>query len=952
MSSIVEEIRTIPEVDPVFNFRFALDLRDEAPSHHVDIDCLAAPVGTRKVVLNVSRPTPISLTFESGYQLNGELNVLRWGGRLGVSIGVNADLQYSRLGQLIVQHFRGLMFRREAWPGPPPGPPVPVPPPWPEEKEEEEGKPSITAHGDELFPYLYIRSWPKISAGDLRFGFFTYVPASPPSSDFVTALAADRAGPQPRSAMEALAVSFIEGAAPYSGLFVAGRSDLPAPLAGYAALARQLYRPGPCGRDWLDRLRAEMTLLLAENGKSGACLSSAGYIETLDRVWQSYFALLVVLGYDPALLRELGLTLWLANAVKQGLTVGPEGRLSAADLGEPQCNSLAHASLLLPADLFPLPPAVQASPPSGTAGGWIEPFAVGDLQMVRQRLVGYSAGEIARIENVIRGERREVSSRQGRREVESRERTAGEEQCLESESGDERTDLLAETSRTVAGKTITDGYNDLTANYGPPTQGTFNGSRTRVTLAGAPGVEDVTRFAREVLSTTVSRISRRVGSLRSSSKTSHAEDAVVSVIDNSAGEGDVCAVYRWLNKIYEACVVNYGNRLMMEFIVPLPGARFRDRHFAKEERRGLVPPPPASLGINSFKDITGTNYPGLCAIYGVTDIQPPPQPAKVVAAVLRGGEETQIAIPPGYSARTASAACVTIPPGLTPPSILVGCQAVAAGATVPLDPLGQDLTVPIAVAESAGASPPAAPESVVTVEIGCEPTQNAMDQWCIDIYGGIVAAYRDSLVLRRERRLEGDGTSPRRSALACREIEKRALRHSCTRLLLDRAASLTAGAVPAPASSPPAPAEFAEPRYLQFIDQALEWREMSYTLLSLDDGPDDAEDGSAGDALFDRFLHAGQARVLVPAAPDRVLSFLYFFASGMIWDGADWLVAVNDGDVDIVDDLKRASPAPRAERQVGDPWPVVVPTAMQVLERGDGGFAPGGLALPAAGVPS
>ncbi|HYW16011.1 MAG TPA: hypothetical protein VE891_07640 [Allosphingosinicella sp.] len=951
MSSIFEEIRDIPEVDPVFRFRFALDLSDEAPSHHVDIECLAAPVETRKVVLNISRPTSISLAFGSGYQLNGDLTVLRWGDRGGGSIGVDADLRYSRLGQLVVQHFRGLMFRRDAASGPTPDPPGPMPPdpPWPEPGQEDQDEPSIAASGDELFPYLYIRNWPKISAEELRFGFFGYVPASPPSSNFVTALAAARAGPGPRPTMEALAVSFIEGAAPYSGIFVAGRSDLPGPLADYAALARQSYRPGLCGRDWLDRLRAETTLLLGRNGKSGAYLSSAGYVESLDRAWQSYFALVVLLGYDPALLQEIGLTLWLANAVKQGLKVGPEGKLSSADLTESQCNSLAHASLRLPANLFPLPPADQASPPTGTTG-WIEPFAVGDLQMVRQRLVRYSAGEIARIENVIRGERREASSRQGRREVESRERTAADEQYLETESGDERTDLIEETGRTVAGKSITDGYADLTANYGPPTQGTFNGSRTRVTLAGAPGAEDVTRFAREVLSATVSRISRRVGTLRSSSKTSHAEDAVVSVIDNSAGGSDVCAVYRWLNKIYEACVVNYGNRLMMEFIVPVPGARFRDHH-AKEERRGLAPPPLVSPGINSFKDINDANYASLCATYGVTDIEPPPPPSKVVAAVLRDGEETQIAIPPGYWARTASAACVTTPPGLTPPPILVGCRTVAAGATVSLDPLGQDLSVPVAVAKSAGrsASPPDAPSALVNVEIGCEPTRNAMDQWRIDIYRGIVAAHRESMELRRE---ESQGAPPRRSPLACREIEKRALRNSCTRMLLDRAASLASGTSPALAASPPSTGEFAEPRFLQFIDQALEWREMSYTLVSFDDGrDDDAEGGSEGDALFDRFAHARQARVLVPAAPDRVLSFLYFFASGMIWDGPDWIVAVNDGEVDVVDDLKRASRAPRAERRVGRPWEVVVPTAMQVLDRG-GGFASGGSDLPAAGAQS
>ena len=267
---------------------------------------------------------------------------------------------------------------------------------------------------------------------------------------------------------------------------------------------------------------------------------------------------------------------------------------------------LALASVLLPADTFPLPPAAPSRGALALAdeGSWVEPYAVGDLQLVRQRLLRYAAGEIAHIENVMRGERREVSRRHGHKQLDVQQVSLDERQHFENDDADERLSLLEETSRTVAGKTVADGYSGFNTSYGPPTQATLNGTRNQVTTAGLPGADDVTRFAREILSKTVSRMSRKVRTVRSSSTLSHVEDKVVSVIDNSAGEGNLCAVYRWVNRVYEACVVNYGNRLIMEFVVGRPGADFVDRPGNGADRRHHRPVPPAHHDIHSFEDIT------------------------------------------------------------------------------------------------------------------------------------------------------------------------------------------------------------------------------------------------------------------------------------------------------------------------------------------------------------
>ena len=952
-SAPFDELWILPEDEADFEIVFAVRADVARRGCLVSVTCRWQPVETRTFELYPDRKTDVFLQFKSGYELRGWMKLMLTDGGRAPSISVFADISYDCPGRLPMQYFEGFVFIRECDPKPGPGPgpgPGPDPdPPWiPPDSDgppDDDDQPVIGAPSDELFPYLYLRRWPKAPDEDLDHAFIAYGGASPPASSFIADLA--NAVPKGRAAMERLAVDFIAGAPPYQGQFIAARAGLAEPLRGFAKVALRLDRRQDQGwrEEWIHALCQEMQALLHGNHQTGADLYKNPYLADLDQVWQSYFALVIVLGYDRALLSDFALTLWVANAAAKGLALDAKGHLQVQPRLTPgQRALLAEASVLLPADVFPLPPALPApSSPPAAAAGWVEPYAVGDLQMVRQRLLRYSAGEIARIENVMRGERREVSSRQARQQLDVQQRSGEDEQILESADADERTGLIEEAARTIAGKTVGNDYNNLTTSYGPPTNATLNGTCAKTITAGPAGSDDVTRFAREILTKTVNRISRKVGTLRASSTLSQVEDAIVSVVDNSGGGDNLRAIYRWVNKVYEACVVNYGNRLMMEFVVPLPAARFIDRAEARPGPERAAPAPPARRGIHSFASIQPDTYASLCADYGVTDIVPPPQESVFVTAALRGGEEAQVAIPAGYCASRALAGFVSTPAGLAAPAILVGCQSVGTdGTATNLPSLGESATLPVSVAGVAPSlSPPAQPDILVNVEIECTRTSRSMDEWRIGIYAGIVNAYRESL----ERVAAGHATGAlplnARSPLACREIERRALRDECTRLLIERAAMLTGAPF---LGSPPTPAGAGAPRYRQFLDATLEWPEMSYTLLPGDPAGDGGGDGDGGDPLFVNFLNAAQARVLLPVRPERAIAFLYFFELGTIWDGADRLIAVNGPDVDAVDDLKRAARGRPSRRRIGRPWEIVVPTAMQVLD-GGGGLGAAGAAL-------
>lgn len=943
MARFVEKTYALPETNTVFDFVFRADL-DADDMYGMSILCRWSPAETQYLSLNPVGTTAVQLSFSCGYTLQGSLQVRRQICDGVPSIGVFATLSYSLRQQAPVEHFQGFMFLFPAHSGP-----IPPPPPFdPDEPEEPPAPmPIITTPLDELFPYVYVRRWPKISPEDQTYGFFTYAGSSPPASSFVSDLA--HTVPQGRVAMQNLAVDFIDGLPPYQGAYISSLRQLTGPLRDFAALAARLQEPSWWTGPWLYRLRDELQCLLDAYGETGSYLTGTTYQIECDQVWQSYAALVVTLGYDQALLLEFVLTLWLANAIALGLSVDSLGQLEVIDLPAVQRNALAHASISLPANIFPLPPAAQPGSPPAAAQGWIEPYAIGDLQMVRQRLLRYSTGEIARIENVMRGERKEVVSRRGQRQIDTRKSSSAEEQSLTFDDADQRNNLLEEISRTMAGKTVGDVYDNFSTVYGAPTQGTVSGTKNRITTAGAPGRDDVTRFARDILSKTVNRIGRSVGSVRASTSMSRAEHEVVSTIDNSAGNANLRAVFRWVNKVYEACVVNYGNRLMMEFSVALPAGRFLARQAARADQGGFPPVSLAGRGIASFEDITPRNYPTLCAAYGVTNIQPPPLPLMLACATLRGGENTLLAIPTGYVASTASASCVTPAAGLPPPQVLVGCQPVPTdGSSVALPPAGGGLTLPVSVADAAAnLSPPAGGDVLVNIEVGCVPTARASSEWQIGIYAALVAAWQEQTERFRHMLAAGAAQGGQRSPLACREIETREMKEACIRLLLARMEELTGSGGAMGPGSPPAIAEVNLPRYVQYFDQALEWAEMAYTFHDHHHGDDDAAQAEGADPLFATFLRAGQANVLVPVQPAFALGFLYVFAAGMIWNGPDWSIAVNAADIPLVNDLKIAARQGQPERRIGACWEITVPTTMQSLDAPGDTTARDG--LPAAG---
>lgn len=880
-----------------------------------------------------------------------------------------ANLQYG-FDRDPPHYFEGVLAElpTRAVPTPAPAPPLqplPAQRPLPQPPDALDPEPPIVVPAGEdgdLFPYTYLRCWPDPSADQLaqRFTFYPFPLDRAPTGAFLQQLAAARAqaGADTRAVMQTLAVNYLEGTVDSEAPFLDSLEGLPGAIASY----RRIY-------DLLalhdqrepDELVAEIWRLLGMNAQDTArYLASDAHVAIVVRLWQSYLALIIELGFDRRGLTRLIQALIVEHTLVW-LTSHAEVAPDRAVLG-----ALARAVAVLPDAIFPLPPA-QGSPPLAsppTADGRdadevIVPYAIGELLMVKHSLRGYALGELASIENLRAGERRESTRRQLDRTVESAVQTRADDDVQDRSSRASSSSLTSEALGTLADTMVTTTYNNFGTSYGPPTTATLSGGWTvEQKPAGNPSKEDLTRFAREVLSKTVHRIAHRVAEVRSRSSLRDSEETVTSVVDNSTGAHNRRAVYRWLNEIYAARVVNYGNRLLVEMILRAPAAHLIETERAPGLQDREPPLPLAALGIESFEDISRHNFPALLARYPGDDLEMPPPSRRVVSASLRGGEARSIELPDGYQAVSASLGYAW-PADAMPVAIegVIGRQVfqftASTAGVAPVTLHGEDSAVQVIITSAASLTSPPDPFDgpLFSIEIETAPSDRTMDGWRLRTFQSMQRSYA------AQRQGYQRATEPQdarieavRPHVSARSIEHKELKHGAIDLLFSRLQSLLgATGSPVPGQAP-SELELAWPRYLRFFDSAFEWREMTYSFMSsrhtarphpFDPAAAQLAERFADDDRFREFLEATYARVLVPVTLAHAPALLFFLSSGALWDLPDRHVATHSADVALVHEINQINQRLGTTHEHGPPRlvrelaPIRVPTSLSVLTDSD-----------------
>lgn len=651
---------------------------------------------------------------------------------------------------------------------------------------------------------------------------------------------------------------------------------------------------------------------------------------------------------------------------------------SAQFAKEAAIRAALKRTLLLPSRIF----GRQPSP--------VHAVGVTDLLVVKQHIHHYELGEIARIENILKGEKRahvQKHTLSNERETffETETTTETEEELTSQDHvsiRNEAENILKEDTKVDAG---------VHAQY----DGGSYKIQADVTVSYDRSSSEAKKSATEIAKDVTQRAARRV----SERITQSTRSKVVEVFEETENQDfkntsskHVSGVYQWLQKVYLAQVFNYGRHLLFDVMVPEPAASLLQAAevLLEDEKQ---PKEPTPLNISPLKlsdDPNDVNFYGLLvARYGVTGVEPPP-PETITIAVSKDvptEDDTEksandvVRINEGYGAQFARASVtwktndntsggVGSSPNDSLVNLFIGNAQLLFDWPTANDLMvtGKDRLVYATKSVALNTAKPNEPleESMIgwvfktnlvngmtlNLEIICKRTQTALAKWKLQTYDKIAARYQKLLedyetklaALKYRRRQEGvlGAADPEMN----RQTERVELKRSCiailtgNRGLIDGLNMLTATPnPPTPNFWDPSPDSQHAGAVVRFLEQAFEWDKISYVLYPYFWGRADHWIGRLqrkhDDPLFEQFLKAGYARVVIPVRSNFEGAFSFFVMTGQPWMGGE-LPSIGDKTyLPIAEEIKEQTGAPGDEKPVGDPWFVRLATRIVKVRTGD-----------------
>lgn len=871
------------------------------------------------------------LSFPDNINIKGEMKLYRVNDECYIFI--NAYYCYN-----LENHFEGNILKIpnsiEPTPIPIPVPdPIPVPPtpdliPTP--------KPVISNDYNDLFPYLYLRKWPDLTKMEETY-FMDYSPitTSPVVSNLYNSFLSNfnnNGIPSPNAygKITEEAFNFINGVPPYTNQYITSTTTLPMPYKIFPVIYDDIQKCNIVSLEELETLIPEkLTLSLGElkdmiNGKA--------YLELKDRLWQNVFALSVLNFYNAKGLENEIKILLVCNIL--------ENILNSETSSLIMVEHLIKASIVLPIPVFPLPTAVDYNHNVSSINKAIIPYAIGDLHMIQHKLIGYKPGEIAHIENVLSGE---IKERSNASLQEISETTTNSNDVFLRNSNQQLGSLEGlniEIGNTLSGTDTTiDDYNKLETSYGPPTTGTYNGS---VSHARTPDLIENTNdahFAKKVLNKTIARMGKNIKQVFTRNQVNKTKESVVHTLDNRNNEQNIRGIYNWVNKVYNAQVINYGNRFILEFFIDKPFPKLESTF--RNIENGLIAPANRLNPITSFKSITRENYNMLAADYGVANIALPPDELKTFYTFFNEDKvltAQMLTIEEGYIPSQIEVNAVIN----TDMTLLVGTNKIdlnpseskyiETANTIGI-PQDNSISIPVVLNESVSYSPPNALSFYVNLSVSSTPSNRLMNTWKIKVYDAIMKAYKENIANVKE---EANDIKSRNRARR-KDLMNKSIIKSCKKMLYELNIKKT------DSSSPPSSylTDVNEPAYYQFFETAMEWGESTYEFYEENDVLQKGKISNTinnfhNNKLTDDSLSAKHIRVMVPVTPGFNAKMLYYLSTGLV----SWIsnivtpVLVQDKPVTVA--IKKADKTNNTERNIiYEPWEILVPTNMQWLQDGE-----------------
>jgi len=628
-------------------------------------------------------------------------------------------------------------------------------------------------------------------------------------------------------------------------------------------------------------------------------------------------------------------------------------------------RSLMSAHSVLPAGLQD----VKAAGPEKNMAGQVKPVGLGNLLRIKMQIKRYEGGELAHIENVLKGEFKERATRRLRRTedtvVTAEETTREEERDLQTT---DRFELQLEASKTVQEDKEFEAGASVSASYGPFFKVDANVGYSTNTSKNEAEKRAVS-VAQDVTERTVARISERVRRERTTRTIEEYEESNKHGFDNKAGTQHVVGVYQWVDKVYEAQIFDYGLREFFDFVVPEPAA-FLLRGLKAAHAEDLEEPEEFNLSPSA---LTPTNYDDYVRKYRVPGVEAPPERVKSVSLSWSGQSEgfvyslvksdDEVKMPSGYypwwvrmnwdysTWRKQDNPLYTQglpandpknidiePTYIALPTFLIG------GRTFGLNNAGEVSYTMFDGRDSLSlaVSIPFGRHFALTLDVMCKPDKRMWENWRLKTHEAISTAYLKQKAEYEAKLSEAAAQAGveivGRSPLENRLIERAELKKQCISLVRGRNfqgfdAVLEAGAG----------IDFSTVHYqashIRFFEQAFEWENMTYVFYPYYWGRKSLWQERVAlqdvDPQHAEFLKAGAARVVVPVRPGFEKALAHYRNTGKVWEGGEPPMIGDEDYVEILDELKERDKAPGEEKPFGDPWEVRLPTTLVRLRAGD-----------------
>ena len=239
-------------------------------------------------------------------------------------------------------------------------------------------------------------------------------------------------------------------------------------------------------------------------------------------------------------------------------------------------------------------------------------------------------GKFLTLRTVLQGEKKNSTNRKLNRTEVTTVEEVEKEQVIENElQTTDKFELQSEASQVIQEDSHLEAGVTVTALYGTvnvEAHGNYaSNSSNQETKSSA------STFARDVVSRSLQRIRERTLTRRTRTEITEIEITNLHELNNIQQDAqNISGIYRWVDKFYEAQIVNYGKRLMLEFMIPEPAAFYKYALTKKPLPSNLMEPEKPGFCCDgefiplSPEHLKPDNYLCFVSKYNVKDVSGPP----------------------------------------------------------------------------------------------------------------------------------------------------------------------------------------------------------------------------------------------------------------------------------------------------------------------------------------